>query len=122
VSHAGPILVVEDDEGIRSTILDLLKYSGYPVVTAEDGASALELVARGPVGLILLDLKMPVMDGWAFVRAYRRQAVQPAPIVVITAAPDAARWAAEIEATAHLAKPFELADLLAVVERYAAPA
>jgi two-component system chemotaxis response regulator CheY len=119
VSPAAPILVVEDDQAILSTIADTLAFEGYRVVTADDGASALEVIKRQPVALILLDMKMPVMDGWAFANAYRHQPVRHAPIVVLTAARDPAQWAAEIEATAYLAKPFDLDALLAVVGRYA---
>jgi CheY-like chemotaxis protein len=122
VSLAAPILVVEDDQAISSTIADTLSFEGYLVVTAEHGATALDIVKRHPVALILLDMKMPVMDGWAFALAYRHQPVRHAPIVVLTAARDAAQWAAEIEATAYLAKPFELDALLAVVGRYASSA
>ncbi len=119
MSLASSILVVDDDPAILSTIADILRFDGYPVVTATHGAAALDVVGRQPVALILLDMKMPVMDGWAFARAYRQQSVQHAPIVVLTAACDAAKWAAEIGATAYLAKPFELDELLALVDRYA---
>jgi CheY-like chemotaxis protein len=111
--------VVDDDQAILSTIADLLAFEGYPVVTAEHGASALDLVNQQPVALILLDMKMPVMDGWTFAREYRCQPLLHAPIVVLTAARNAAEWAAEIEATAYLAKPFELDELLEVVGRFA---
>ena len=119
MTPAAPILVVEDDLAILSTIADTLAFEGYPVVTADQGATALDVVRRQPVALILLDMKMPVMDGWAFARAYQSEPIRHAPIVVLTAARDAAEWAAEIEATAYLAKPFELDALLALIDRYA---
>ncbi len=118
MSPTAPILVVDDDQAILTTIADSLVFEGYLVVTADHGASALDLVKQQPVALILLDMKMPVMDGWAFARAYRCQPLQHAPIVALTAARNAAEWAAEIEATAYLAKPFELDELLALVGRY----
>jgi CheY-like chemotaxis protein len=114
---ARPILVVDDDEVILSTVEFTLSDEGYPVMTAPDGAAALDLVEQQPPELILLDMKMPIMDGWAFARAYRDQPGPHAPIVVMTAAADAARRAADIGANGYLAKPFDLEDLLTVVGR-----
>ena len=64
-------------------------------------------------------MKMPVVDGWTFAREYRARVIPPAPIVAVTAARDAATWGAEVGAVAFLAKPFELEELLALVDRYA---
>ena len=112
-----PILVVEDDELILNALESTLAGEGYHVMTAPDGAAALDLVERQPPALILLDMMMPVMDGWAFARAYRKQAAPRAPIVEMTAAADAARRAADVGAEAYLAKPFNLEDLLSLVGR-----
>ena len=112
------VLVVDDDAGIRD-LLDLaLTNAGYAVALAEDGAAALAMVEAVAPDVILLDMRMPVLDGWAFAEAYRRQPGQRAPIVVMTAGRDAPEHAAQIAATAYLAKPFDLADLLACVARY----
>lgn len=112
------ILVVDDDEGIRLMVALALEGGGLRVLTAADGREALELVAREPPTLILLDLKMPGMDGWAFARAYRARSGPHAPIVVMTAAHPAGR-VAEVRADAELAKPFDLEQLQRVVERFA---
>jgi DNA-binding response OmpR family regulator len=61
-------------------------------------------------------MRMPKLDGWGFAREARLRGCR-APIVVVTAADNAKAWAAEISADAYLAKPFQLADLLAVVAR-----
>jgi urea transport system substrate-binding protein len=58
------------------------------------------------------------MDGWTFARTYRSQAGPHAPIVVITAAPDAGERAREIQADGYLGKPFDLDELLLLVSRY----
>jgi CheY-like chemotaxis protein len=58
------------------------------------------------------------MDGWAFAQAYRALPGPPAPIVLLTASTQASRFGAELGAVAVLAKPFDLADLLAVVEQF----
>jgi len=113
---AGPILVVDDDPSIRAVVAQILDFEGYPVQTATDGAEALAAVAQARPSLVLLDMRMPVLDGWGFARALAARGEQ-LPIVVMTAAQDARRWAEEIGAAGYLAKPFELPDLLAVVER-----
>jgi two-component system chemotaxis response regulator CheY len=113
----GPILVVDDDPSIREVVAQILDFEGYPVQTATDGAQALDAVADARPSLVLLDMRMPVLDGWGFAHALRARGVH-LPIVVMTAAQDARRWAEEIGAAGYLAKPFELPDLLAVVERH----
>jgi len=64
-------------------------------------------------------MRMPVLDGWGFARELAARGVK-VPIVVMTAAQDARRWAEEIGAEGYVAKPFDLTDLLAAVERWAA--
>lgn len=113
---AGIILIVDDDPSIRMTIREILELEGYPVATAENGAEALDAVERVHPVMVLLDMRMPVLDGWAFAREVRRRGLA-LPILVMTAAQDARRWAAEINADGFLAKPFDLPDLLDAVER-----
>ena len=119
----GTVLVVDDDESIREFIGEALADEGYVVRTAPDGRAAFEVLGAARPDLILLDMRMPVMDGWEFARAYRESA--PAggrvPIVVLTAARDAAGRAAEIAADGYLAKPFGLQDLLETVRRQLTP-
>ncbi len=112
------VLVVDDDEGILGFIRDILTDEGHEVVEAIDGAEALGKAGRQPPDLILLDMRLPVMDGWQFAEAYRATPGPHAPIIVMTAARDAADIAAEIHAQGYLAKPFNLDDLLAVVRKY----
>ncbi|MBI3964509.1 MAG: response regulator [Chloroflexi bacterium] len=109
------VLVVDDDESILMTVRDILELEGYGVVTAMNGDEALAVVERLTPDLVLLDMRMPVLDGWGFARALSERGLR-VPIVVMTAAQDARRWAEEIGAAGHLAKPFDLVDLLAVVE------
>jgi two-component system chemotaxis response regulator CheY len=118
MSENAPILVIEDDAAIQKSIRTVLTLTGRAVLTADNGRFALEVLAREPVALVLLDMKMPDMDGWAFVREYRARADNPAPIVVVSAARDAATWAAEVGAVGCLAKPFEIDDLLDIVDRH----
>jgi CheY-like chemotaxis protein len=117
------ILVVDDDSVIRGYIAETLGDEGYEAATAPNGAVALRLIERDraegrlPPDLILLDMRMPVMDGWTFARAYREMPGPHAPIVVITAAHDALDRANEVGAFGVLPKPFDLDELLDEVER-----
>jgi CheY-like chemotaxis protein len=113
------VLVVDDDEGVREFLVMALASVGYEVVSAPDGAAALELLTASRPSLILLDLLMPTMDGWQFARLYEQRPGPHAPIIVMTAAHDAHAHAAGIKAAAWLAKPFDLDDLFACVEQLA---
>jgi CheY-like chemotaxis protein len=115
-----PILVIDDDQAIRSTIADLLEAEGYNVATAINGADGLSVLEQVDPTLILLDMRMPVLDGWGFARTLQERGIQ-VPIVVITAAQDAHRWAREIDAADVVPKPFDLVDLLDTVERFVPP-
>ncbi len=115
-----PVLIVEDDPTLLAAVKDVLAWEGYPVVTATNGAEALEVVAQQAVSLVILDMRMPVMDGWAFAAALRQREID-LPLLVMTAAPNAQQWAEEIGASGHLAKPFDLDDLLDAVSRYRLP-
>jgi two-component system, chemotaxis family, chemotaxis protein CheY len=111
-------MVIDDDEAIREFVSWVLSDDGYEVVTANHGAVALGMLERWHPDVILLDMRMPVMDGWEFSRAYREMDNSHAPIVVLTAARDAADSADEIGADGYLSKPFDLLDLLDVVRRF----
>jgi CheY-like chemotaxis protein len=110
------VLVVDDEPHIRATVTAMLEAEGYAVVEATNGAEALAAVEAAPPDLVLLDMRMPVLDGWGFAAELRRRG-HAIPIVVMTAARDAAHWASEIAASAFVAKPFGLDDLISAVER-----
>jgi CheY-like chemotaxis protein len=119
---AHPILVVDDDAPLRGLVVRLLTEEGYAVTEASDGGAALARVREAAPGLILLDMRMPGMDGWEFARRYRTRPGPHAPLVCVTAAVDAAAVAArgaQVGAVASLGKPFDLEELLALVRRYA---
>lgn len=118
--HGDSVLVVDDDTSILDTVSSILSAEGYEVVSAASGEEALAAVARQRPRLILLDMRMPVMDGWAVARALRERGSR-VPIVVMTAADSAQRWADEVGAAGFLAKPFGLDELLAAVERFREP-
>lgn len=111
------ILVIDDDEDVLEMIRFLLEAKGYAVGTALDGRAGLDAVTASRPDLILLDLKMPVMDGATFATELRGRG-DSTPIVVVTAADDPRKRAGEIRAADWLGKPFEPADLIAIVARH----
>jgi CheY-like chemotaxis protein len=112
-----PILVVDDDPEILAMLRDFLESEGLLVRTAANGAEALEALDEVAPALILLDMRMPVLDGWGFAERIRERKLGY-PIVVMTAAESARRWAEEIGATSYIAKPFDVNELLQTIERH----
>ena len=113
------VLVVDDDNSILDTVTAILSGEGYQVMAAAGGQEALSLVRTWHPTLVLLDMRMPLMDGWAVARSLHETGLH-VPIVVMTAAESARRWADEIGAAGHLAKPFTLDELINCVEKYSA--
>lgn len=113
----GPILVVDDDEAILAMLRDFLESEGMEVRTATNGEEALAALNDVEPALILLDMRMPVLDGWGFAERFRERRLSY-PIVVMTAAESARGWAAEIGATSYIAKPFDVNELLQMIERH----
>ena len=111
------VLVVDDDESIRQIVRLCLGDEGYDVFEAANGLDALALLPDCRPDLILLDLRMPVMDGWEFARRYRLGPGPHVPIVAFIAALNAEMEAADLDAASVLAKPFDLEELLAIVRR-----
>jgi two-component system, chemotaxis family, chemotaxis protein CheY len=115
---APSILVIEDDSSIREAVVLVLREVGYTVVEAADGQAGLDLLEQSPVSLIILDMRMPIVNGWEFAQALHEREMR-IPVLVMTAASSAQRWAEEIQADGVLAKPFGLSDLLSQVQRLA---
>jgi CheY-like chemotaxis protein len=114
------VLLVEDDDELAEVLLLTLEEAGFDAVLARNGLEALASIAGRMPALVLLDMLMPVMDGWEFAREFRaRYGRDAAPIVVITAAEQARERAATIEADDVLAKPFGSEALVRTVARYA---
>lgn len=105
------ILVVDDEHDIRELLRTTLEDEGYRVLCATDGEDGLRVAGGARHDAIVLDLKMPVMDGAEFARRYRGSGGS-APIVVITAQHGAEEQAADLDICAYLSKPFELEVLI----------
>jgi CheY-like chemotaxis protein len=118
------ILLVEDDFAIRETVADVLEGEGFLVTCASNGQEALHRLgeAVSNPGVILLDLMMPVMDGWEFRTAQRSDPRYASiPVVVLSAGAGSEGSLGRLAPDAYLPKPFELERLLAVVDRYCTP-
>ena len=119
VTHC-PVLIVEDDDDLREMMAQLLSLEGYQAAAVANGQEALEYLRQGTApDLILLDMMMPVMDGWEF---RRRQKSDPSmaevPVIVLSAL-DQSR-AADVNAQAFLKKPLDFDRLLQLVREYCA--
>jgi DNA-binding response OmpR family regulator len=115
-SQLDSVMVVEDEAAISEMIAAALGDEGYRVLTARDGQDALQQVQREPPDAIVLDLRLPNVDGWQVVRWCRAHpATTATPIIVVSAARDAVQDA-DIEPLVFVEKPFDLDVLLALVE------
>ena len=114
------ILIIDDDPAVLAVVADILRDEGYHVRTATNGKEGLVAIEQQRPSLILLDMRMPVLDGWGVARALRERGLD-VPVVVMTAAQDARRWAQEVGAVQSLAKPFDLTELLDVVTLIVTP-
>ena len=120
VTRHASILAVDDDPSILDLMTDILTGEGYRVLPAQNGLEALRVLEGDRPCVVLLDMRMPTLDGWGFASAMRDRGLR-FPVVVVTAAENARAWAQEIGADAYLAKPFHLNDLLKIVERFCPP-
>jgi two-component system, OmpR family, response regulator CpxR len=111
------VLVVDDDSGVRELLTRSLSFEGFDVMEATNGQDALTQLRTGRrPGVIVLDLRMPVMDGWAFRIAQRADPrIARIPVVILSGA-DAHRFQ-EIEAVAALEKPVSLSQLADCLHR-----
>jgi CheY-like chemotaxis protein len=119
--EAKSILVVDDDADIRHSLTEILVDEGYAALTAGNGSEALSLIrANHAPSLIVLDLMMPVMDGYEFLAEQKRdEDLARIPVVVVTA--DVRKRPEELGVAAVVAKPFSVGELLEKIETYIAP-
>jgi two-component system, chemotaxis family, chemotaxis protein CheY len=89
---------------------------GFPVRTAQDGREALRAIEHERPDLVVLDMRMPLLDGWGVARELAKRGID-VPVLVMTAAQDGLRWAREIKANGYIGKPFDIDTLLDEIER-----
>ncbi len=111
------ILVVDDEDGIRELIAEVLICEGYTVASARNGRDALRVMEDTIPALILLDVNMTVLDGFGFVKALVARGII-VPTILVSAANNLAKHAKDLGAAAFVGKPFEIAHLLMTVERH----
>ena len=119
----GRVLVVDDDEGVRSVMTRQLTHAGFDVIAAQSAAEGLEILREDDsIRIVLLDMIMPAMDGWGFRQA---QLADPAlasiPAIVLTGASLPTLVHAQLQAADYLLKPVGRDHLVSVVSNYCEP-
>ena len=112
------ILIVDDNEEFCSNLVDILELKGYEALAAYDGLNALEMVKQDGFGLMLIDIRMPVMDG---VKTFKKlkQIAPHMPVIMITAyaVENLIREALEEGAFDSLKKPLDFDELFRLIEQ-----
>jgi len=114
------ILIVDDHPDLRESLGEILQVEGYTVALAANGQEALDYLGGHPLPrLVLLDLRMPVMDGWEFRRRQReRPEWAEVPVIVLSGADATEQRTTGLDAVGHFVKPVDLDTLLGTVARY----
>jgi CheY-like chemotaxis protein len=120
----GRVLVIDDDEGVRTVMRKQLQHAGFDVVSAASGFDGLEMMRQDPgIRLVLLDMIMPVLDGWG---VRRKQMEDPmlaqVPVIILTGAPLPSLVHDQLRAADYLLKPVGRDHLISVVSNYCQPA
>ena len=119
----GKVLVVEDEADLVWVIRFNLEMEGYRTYVASNGEAALEMLRTDPPDIMLLDLMMPVMDGWTVLEEISKRGLDRPKVIVVsarTAAGDRAR-AARYEVSGYMAKPFDMDELLEAIRAAVPP-
>ena len=112
------VLVVEDEPPIREVIADVLRERGFQALPAANGAEALDLLDTVRPDVMVLDLLMPVMHGWAFMESYiEKTDGHPIPIVVVSVNPVLPRSFDRLGVRCVVSKPFDVDALVDAVEQ-----
>jgi CheY-like chemotaxis protein len=112
------LLVVDDEEGMRDTLRDILEEFGYCVEEAANGEEAVKMVCAGEYDLLLMDIRMPIMDGVSALGEIKQ--IRPGvPVIMMTAyaQSDAVEQARRCGATDILYKPLDIGKVLPLIER-----
>jgi CheY-like chemotaxis protein len=116
------VLIVDDNRDLVDVVKALLESDGYSCRSADNGQQALEMIALARPALVLLDMDMPVMNGWECSSKLRAIYGRALPIVIMSANRNEKALGAKIDAEAVLSKPFDVAQLRRIVARYVVPA
>ena len=110
------VLIIEDEKNIADLLELYLKKEGYTVKTAADGGEGLSLFRTWKPALVLLDLMMPVMDGWSVCKAIRAESQTPVIMLTAKSETDDKVAGLKIGADDYITKPFEMKEVLARIE------
>jgi len=112
----GRILVVDDEESVRDLLQRVLKEAGYNVVTAANGQEALDKMSELSIGVVLLDIKMPGLDGFQVLDHIRQRS--DIPVIMLTAIGEVTnvRDSLALGADDYIRKPFKTRELLARIQ------
>jgi len=115
------ILIVEDEPTNRELAVKILAFSGYNTICAANGQEAVEIIKQVGLDLILLDLSLPIIDGWQVASIIRNNSLyQRLPIIAVTAHAMRGDKKSALAAgcTAYLSKPYYPHQLLEVINKY----
>ncbi|MFC2072692.1 response regulator transcription factor [Chloroflexota bacterium] len=107
------ILVVDDEETVRKLLQRILEESGHSVITASNGHEALEKLSQQKIKLVLLDIKMPGLDGFSVLKRLRETSNVPVIMLTATKEPNTVADALSLGADDYVRKPFKQGELLA---------
>ena len=117
------LLVVEDDSITREGLALILCREGFAVVMAANGEEALDCLRKNPdTDLILLDMLMPVLDGWHFLKCLKKMKKAAIPVIVTTGTILTREWARDNGCAGYVRKPIEIDALLEEIRRCLGPA
>lgn len=120
MKSCNPILIVEDERDARETLEQLLQMEGYSAASAANGREGLQKLDEFRPCMILLDLMMPVMNGWEFLAALKEQrqdVLQSVPVVVISAAADVGDIPRQLGCPT-MRKPLDIDQLLSLARQH----
>ena len=115
----GSVLLIDDEADLVQAMKDYLEDEGLDVTTASNGKEALEkLSSKNMPDIIILDMKMPIMDGRTFAHIFHERFDDDAPIILVSGDANAQKNALSIQATGWIEKPFKLDELLSKINEY----
>jgi CheY-like chemotaxis protein len=115
--HMRQVLLVEDDKDLRRVCADTLTELGYDVLEANDGVEAIEQLKHERPAAMILDLRLPVMDGYDVLRQVRQSRTHASLPVIAVSGSATGKWSLRVGANAYLAKPFDLHELTSTMRR-----
>jgi len=117
------ILVIEDNLEIRENISEILDLEGFRVIVATDGKTGLELATQELPDIILCDIMMPALDGYAVLAALKKNpATMSIPFIYVTASAEKSevKLAMDMGADGYVRKPFDVSDLMEAINKVVA--